>query len=231
VFHHPRIAMVAPHLSPAGTADRHRRIAASVEKQERLFPRLHPGHLRGQCRRQPRLRGQVLQPHVDRRHLGQHRLPEPRCQIEPPVLPRLRVGPCLQRRRGRGQHHLRVVQRRPQHRHVPRVVKRAFLLFVGTVVFLIHDDQAEVPERQEQGRPRADHQLRLPLPQHLPAPPPLGHRHTGMPLRRFRAEPRLHPCQEFRRQRDLRQQDQRLPPRAQGIPRRPQDTPLSCRTR
>jgi hypothetical protein len=63
-------------------------------------------------------------------------------QIEARVFPGLGIGPGLQRRRGRGQHHLRLVQGRPQHRHVAGIVERALLLLVGTVVFLIDDDQA-----------------------------------------------------------------------------------------
>jgi len=78
-------------------------------------------------------------------------------------------------------------------------------------MLLIHDDQPEVAERQEQGRPRADHQLRAALPDHAPQPPPFGLRRARMPFGGARAEARLHPRQEFRRQRDLGQQHQRLP--------------------
>jgi hypothetical protein len=84
-------------------------------------------------------------------------------------------------------------------------------------VLLVDDDEAEVAERQEQRRARAHDELRLPLPQHPPCPPPLGHGDARVPLGGLRAEARLHPRQELRRQRDLGQEDERLPPRADAL--------------
>ena len=82
-------------------------------------------------------------------------------------------------------------------------------------MLLIDDHQPKVLKRQEKCRPRADDQPRLALRHHPPEPPPLGHRDARVPFRRPRPEPRLDPRQELRRQGDLRQEDQRLPPAAQ----------------
>ncbi|KNX40623.1 hypothetical protein ROTO_28080 [Roseovarius tolerans] len=208
VLDHPRIAMLTSDLMPAGPADRGRRIAAPVEKQQRLLPRRHPRIDRGlQCRRHPAVRRQRFGPHVDRRQFRHHRRPVTRLEIQPLVFPGLGIGPALKARRGRGQHHPRIAERRPQHGHVARIIKHAILLLVGTVMLLIHHDQAKVLKRQEQRRARAHHHLRRPLPDHLPRPPPLGHGDAGMPLGGARPEPRLDPCEKLRRQRDLRQKD------------------------
>ena len=82
-------------------------------------------------------------------------------------------------------------------------------------MLLIHHNQPKVLKWQEQRRPRAHHQPRLAGGHHPPQPPPLGHRDAGMPLRRPCAKPCLDPIQELRRQRNFRQQHQRLPPRTQ----------------
>ena len=79
-------------------------------------------------------------------------------------------------------------------------------------MLLIDHDQPQIAEGQKQGRARADHKLRPPLAHHLPQPAALGHRHTRMPFRRPRPEPRLHPGQKIRRQCDFGQKDQRLLP-------------------
>ena len=45
------------------------------------------------------------------------------------------------------------------HRHVARLIDDAILLLERLLMLLIDDDQAEIAERQEQGRARADHDL------------------------------------------------------------------------
>ena len=82
-------------------------------------------------------------------------------------------------------------------------------------MFLIDHDQTKVAERQEQRRPRADHQLRLTLPHHAPDAAAFGHGDARMPFGGLCAKPRLDPVQELFGQRDFRQQHQRLPPCAQ----------------
>ena len=79
-------------------------------------------------------------------------------------------------------------------------------------MLLIDDDQPQMLERQKQGRTRADHKLRPAFSHHPPAAPPLGHRDTRVPFGRARPEPGLDAGEEFRRQCNLGQQNQRLTP-------------------
>ena len=82
-------------------------------------------------------------------------------------------------------------------------------------MFFIDDDQPKVAEGQEQRRARADDKLHAALAAHLPQPPPLALGGARMPLAGACAKARLDPRQEFTRQRDLRQEDQRLTPLTQ----------------
>jgi len=218
VFDHARIAMVTADLLPAGPAQRDRGIAAPVEEKQRLFPLGQPVAYRpAQVGRDPAGRLHRLGPHVDGLHLRQHRRTKTRGQLHPFVFARIRIGPAFQRGRGAGQHHPRAADRRAQHRHVTRIIEYPVLLLVGGVVFLIHDDQAQVAERQEQRRARAHHQLRRALPHHAPDAAAFGHGRARMPFGGPRPEPRLDPAQELGRQSDLGQQHQRLPAHAQRL--------------
>ena len=179
MFHHPGVTLVTANLMPAGPAQGHRRIAAPVQEQQRLFaPFNTQSHRAAQGGRHPRIARQFLDPHINRPHHRHHRQPEPGGQIEPLVFARLRIGPGFQRWRRRGQHHLRPIQRRPQHRHVAGIIQHPVLLLVGRVMFFIDHDQPKVAERQEQRRPRPHHQLRIALPDHAPAAAAFGHRDT-----------------------------------------------------
>ena len=86
-------------------------------------------------------------------------------------------------------------------------------------MFLIDDDQA--PDRGTAGTGRIARPTTSPA--HRPAPTmrqtaaAFGHGHARMPFGGAGAEPCLHPRQELRRQGDLGQQNQRLPPRAQRL--------------
>ena len=110
---------------------------------------------------------------------------------------------------------MRAADRRAQNRHVAGVVENPFFLLVGGVMLFIDDDQPEVLIGQKERGPRPDDKLRLPLPDHAPDPPAFGHRGAGVPLCGPRAEALLDPTHELRRQGDLGQQDQRLPPFAE----------------
>ena len=141
----------------AGAAQRQRRIAAPVEEQERLLaaaPRLFDAGDR--ARRQPSPARRALALKIDRRDVGQRRLAEARGEREPAIASGLGVEPRLERRRGGGEHDRRLLEPRAHDRHVARVVDDAVLLLVGAVVLLVDDDEAEVGERQEQSRTRAD---------------------------------------------------------------------------
>ena len=73
-------------------------------------------------------------------------------------------------------------------------------------MFFIDHDQPQVAERQEQRRPCADDQLRIPLPHHPPATAAFGHGHAGMPFGGAHPEPSLDPGQKFTGQGDFGQQ-------------------------
>jgi len=42
------------------------------------------------------------------------------------------------------------------------VIARGVVLLVGRVLLLVHDDEPEIPERQEHGGARAHHEVQLP---------------------------------------------------------------------
>ena len=84
-------------------------------------------------------------------------------------------------------------------------------------MLLVDDDEPEVGERQEERRARPHHQPRVAGRHRRPGPPPRRLRHPRVPLRRPRPEARLHPVEELHRERDLRQEHQRLPPPRQRL--------------
>ena len=83
-------------------------------------------------------------------------------------------------------------------------------------MLFIDDDQPQIAVRQKQRRPRPDHNIRVPLPNHPPATPPFRLRHAGMPFRGPLAKACFDPVQKLARQRDLWQQHQGLPPGPQA---------------
>ena len=84
-------------------------------------------------------------------------------------------------------------------------------------MLLVDDDEAEVGERQEQGRARADDDARLAARRRAPDPLALALGQARMPLGRPRAEARREAVEELGGQRDLRQEHQRLAPLPQGF--------------
>ena len=62
----------------------------------------------------------------------------------------------FERRRGRAEHDDGVFHLAAHDGHVARVVARRFLLLVGVLVFLVHDDEAERFDRRKNRRTRAD---------------------------------------------------------------------------
>ena len=77
-------------------------------------------------------------------------------------------------------------------------------------MLFIDDDEAEIAERQEQRRARADHDARFAVHHRAIGARALLLRQIGVPLRRAAAEALRESLQELHRQRDLRQQDQHL---------------------
>ncbi len=77
-------------------------------------------------------------------------------------------------------------------------------------MLLVHHDQAEIGERQEQRRARARHHPHLALGHAAPDARPLLGRHGRVPFAGAAAEALLEPLQELAGERDFRQQDQHL---------------------
>jgi hypothetical protein len=100
------------------------------------------------------------------------------------------------------------------------VVDHDVFLLEGGLVLLIHDDQAKVGKGQEQRAARADDHRRLPVRDGAPGIAAGARRKLGMPQRRAHLPPRQgcdaeaapEAVQPLRRQRNLRQQHQGLPP-------------------
>ena len=129
-------------------------------------------------------------------------------------LPLRAVVKALQRRRGRAEHHHGPFHLAAHNGHVARVVARRFLLLVGVLVFLVHDDQAERLHRREDGRARADDDPRAALANLVPLVVPLAGgqmavQHRDQRLQRAGTEPRLEALDRLRRERDLRHEDDR----------------------
>ena len=69
---------------------------------------------------------------------------------------------------GRGQDNRRMLQLPAHDRHIPGVIAHAILLLKGAVVLLVYDDEAKAREWQEECRPCADDDARLPRPDCAP---------------------------------------------------------------
>ena len=194
------------------------RVAAPVEEEERLLapaPRLFDAGDR--FRRQPSPARRALAPQVDGRNIGQRRSAEAGGQPKPAITTRLRIEAGLQRGRCGRQHDRRFFEPRAHDRHVARVVDDAVLLFVGALVLLVDDDEAEVRERQKQRRARADDDARLSACRRRPGSFTLALGQPGMPFGRPGAETRGKPVEKLRGQRDFRQQHESLAPLPQDF--------------
>ena len=218
VLDQPGGAVRALHAVAAAAAQGQRRVATAVEEQHGLLA-AGEGRPHGvdQRRRQEAatLGGGVAQ--VEQADLRQAGAAMAVGQIEPAIAPGLDIRDRLQARRGRDQHRRGVAQAGAHHRHVAGVVDHTFLLFEGGLVLLVNDDQAKVGEWQEQRRARAHHDRRRANIDRPPGGPPHPRRQIGMPHRRGHAEARGETVQPLRRQGDLGQQHQGLPPGTQAF--------------
>ena len=142
---------------------------------------------------------------------------EARRQRDALVAATARIDLGLDRRRRRRQHHRNFRDVPAHHRHVARVIVRAFVLLVGLVVLFIDDDEAEIGVGQHQRRARADHHMRLARGDRRPVARARARRQLRMPFMRPHAEARREAIEELAGQRDLRHQDQRLPALAQDF--------------
>jgi hypothetical protein len=97
------------------------------------------------------------------------------------------------------------------------VIDRAVGLLEARVVLLVDDDEAEPVEREEQRRAGADHDRHPALGHEAPGAAALGRGQGGVPGGRRGAEAALEPGEPLRGERDLRQEDEDLPPAAQRL--------------
>ena len=97
-----------------------------------------------------------------------------RGQFEQGVFAALDVVKTFHRRRRRAEHDDGVLHLPAHDRDVARVVARGFFLFVGMLVLLVHDDEAERVHRCEERRARADDDARAALANLVPFVVPLA---------------------------------------------------------
>ena len=124
--------------------------------------------------------------------------------------------PGLRPRRRRAEDRDGSLERGPLGGDRAGVVARIRLLLVRGVVFLVDADHAERRERREHGRARADHDGRLTGDDSLPLVPPLGLREARVQQRHAVAEARTKAAERLRRERDLRDEDDRAAAGGEG---------------
>jgi len=129
------------------------------------------------------------------------------AEIAELLLPR--VVETLKTRRGRSQNDGGAPLLGQHDSQVPGVVGHPFVLFVGGVVLLVYDDQAQVPDGREDGRPGAHDDLRLAPGD--PAPLVVAQRRPDPAVQDgdlLRGKPAFQPAHKLGRQRDLRDEVQ-----------------------
>ena len=229
VIDQPGIAIRAGETEAAGAAQSQRRIAAAIEKQQRLLLALQRGLDRaGERRRDEAAARRPLGAQIDRLDRRHALAAEALRQRKP----RVAAAPCidlgLERRRRRGQHHRDLGDVAAHHRHVAGVVVHAVFLLIGGVVLFIDDDQPEIGIGQEQRRARADHDRNFAFGDSRPGAGALARRELRMPFRRAGAEARRKAVEELRGECDLRHQDQALPAGADSVGHRLEINSRSC---
>jgi hypothetical protein len=159
----PGVAVRTGEPVAASATECQRRIAAPVEKQQRLFVALkREANLVRESRRDVAAARRSLASEVDGLDCGQILAAEPLRQPQAPVAATPGVHFGLDRRRRGRKRNRDVCNARAHHGHVARVIAHAVLLLVGRVMLLVDDDEAEVGIRQEQRRPGAGNNTDLP---------------------------------------------------------------------
>ena len=148
---------------------------------------------------------------VDDRH-GRQGLSR-RPQLEPNVSDLTAQGArvALERRRGTPEHERPPGQTHLLPRDVERVITRHALLFVGALVRLVDDDQADAGKRSEQRAARADDDVDPAAGRRLPTLEPLAFRKARVKHADPFAEDALEAPRCLRRERDLGHQHDRAP--------------------
>ena len=157
-------AILALHHRAAAAAQQRPGIAAAVDQHHRLRA-FFEAQRDGRAQRFGNGRGAVLAAkflaQVDDAHFGERAVFDARGQREQVVFSGARVVVGLKRRRGRAEQHDGAFETRAIDGGVAAVVARRFLLLVARLLLLVDDDQAEIFERRENRRARADHDARF----------------------------------------------------------------------
>ncbi len=210
----PRVAGLAGRHPAAAGAEHRRRVAAPVQEHEHLAAvgevALDGGHGR---RRQPVARSVDAQ--VDDRDARLAGAPRALGQRQLRVTAGRRIRERLERGRRGAEHRRHAGALRAHQREVAAGVPESLLLLVGSVVLLVHDDQAERRHRREHGRARADHDRRAAGARRAPGLEPRAVGQRGMQRDDRRGEALAKARDELRRQRDLGDQHQRAAARRQ----------------
>ena len=127
-----------------------------------------------------------------------------------PVPPGLHIGQRFQTGRGGDQRNGKARQPRPHHRHIPRAVDHAFFLFEERFMLFIHNNQAEVFKRQEQGGARTHNHRRGAVCRSMPCQAAGALADFGMPDGGLCAKATGKALHPLGGERNFRQQDQRL---------------------
>ena len=203
---HRHRAVLALHGFAATRAQQHWRVAAAVQEQQHLVARAQPLlHQQLQRARQHdagtslllRLAAKVL--HDD---LGQRAGACALLQRQQLIDAATRLADGLQRRRRRTEHDGSALDLAARDRHLARVVARRAVLLERRLVLFVEDDEAEVLQRREQRRTRADCDARLALQQALPLAAALRVGEAAVQHRDI-GETRREATDRLRRQRDL----------------------------
>ena len=105
----------------------------------------------------------VLRPHIDDAHDGHLLVVHAQLHFQQRVFAATGVVEALHRRRGRTEHDDSAFHLAAHDRDIARVVTRRFLLLVGMLVLLVHDDEPQRIDRRKDRRARADDNSRAAL--------------------------------------------------------------------
>src|ERR1051326_5922721 len=223
VHRHRHAAVAAAKVVAALAAEEIRRVAAAIDEDDGLL-----AGAEDVAQRRLQRRGEddeafilllrALVPQVDDIGLGQWPRLDALRHPQQYVFAARRVLARLQRRRGAAEDHGDAAQLRAHDREVAGVVARRLVLLVRAVAFLVDDDDAEPLERDEERRARADGDVDLAAPRAPPLTAALARGEAAGQDGDAVAEALLEPRREDGRERDLRDEEQRLPAVSHDFP-------------
>ena len=211
---HARIATIATGYPAALRAKQGRGKTPPVQKQQNLTALLQMRVHRHEARcRQPVVTAMRAQ--VDDAHARLGNVAGTFGQLAKLVTTGLRIVKRLQRRGRRSQHHRDPVQPGPDDGQIARRVAKAVLLFEGTVVFFIDDDQAWPRHRREYRRAGPEYDGCLAAARHAPRFQPLAVGQARVEYRKLSGQAFAKAPNELRGQADLGNQHHGLLPAGQ----------------